>query len=67
MSHKLLTVRACKQHPADSAIMAEFPGVFTSGTSRIAVPAVGRTKGDGENLPADFTEGGKICKAKEGR
>lgn len=62
MSHRLLTVRACEQHPSDSAIMAEFPGVFTTGTSRIAVPlAAERTNGEREKLPADFTESGKIC------
>jgi hypothetical protein len=60
MTH-LLTVRACEQTPGDLAIMAEFPEVFTTGTQRIGVPAEGRTKGDGENLPVDFTKSGKKC------
>ena len=35
---RLLTVRACEQTPGDLAIMAEFPGVFTTGTQRVGVP-----------------------------
>lgn len=62
MTHKLLTLRACEQTYQDSAIMAEFPGVFTTGTSRIAVPVLDeRTKGEWEKLPAEFTEDGKKC------
>jgi hypothetical protein len=61
MTYELLTLAACEQTQGDRAIMALFPGVFTTGTSRCAVPADGRTKGDGENLPVEFTEGGKKC------
>ena len=44
MTH-LLTVKACEQTPGDSAIMAEFPGVFTTGTQRVGVPgAAGANK-----------------------
>ena len=61
----LLTVKACEQTPGDLAIMAEFPGVFTTGTQRVGVPEPverpQRTNGERENLPADFTEGGKKC------
>ena len=61
MTH-LLTVKACEQTPGDLAIMAEFPGVFTTGTQRVGVPgAAERTNGEREILPADFTEGGKKC------
>ena len=59
---RLVVIPASRQSDGDLAIMAEFPGVFTTGTQRVGVPgAAERTNGEREILPVDFTEGGKKC------
>jgi hypothetical protein len=65
MSYQVLTLPACEQTEGDRAIMARFPGVFTSGTSTCAMTS--EEMANWQILPADSTEPGKIYQGKKVR
>lgn len=56
MTYVLATVKASEQTPGDSAIMAEFPGVFTTGTMRTAMPEQGEETAKDKNYRSNLPD-----------
>jgi hypothetical protein len=54
MSYQVLVLPACEQTEGDRAIMARYPGVFTTGTSRMAMTS--EEMANWQILPEETTE-----------